>query len=136
MLRKTIAGCLVAAAASIMPFAVSAQEDGLQAAGTMSPNDYRIAARAWSLGVAERAQAKYHLGPVRMGLEGRVRVRFRVTETGATEDCSIINSSGAAELDAIVCDAVAASGPAPIKRGENGQAEAVWAVLPVAFVLQ
>ena len=50
--------------------------------------------------------ADYPLEAVRDGRMGRVFVRLRISETGALTDCSVVRSSGSAELDAATCTVI------------------------------
>ncbi|MCA0910935.1 TonB family protein [Qipengyuania gaetbuli] len=96
---------------------------------------WRDAARRWSLRVASRAQQIYQLEVVRLGFEGRVEAMFRIGVDGTVRDCAVHRSSGAAELDALVCRAIAQSPPAPVNLDAGGQAQEVAVVLPVEFVM-
>ena len=91
--------------------------------------------REWSLAVARKAQNAYARDLVPMGVEGRVVVQFRIETDGAVSDCKIIRTSGSTDLDALVCIAIAKTGPAPIHLNADGVAEPKKAQLPVRFVL-
>ncbi len=97
--------------------------------------DFRTAAKQWSLRVMQRAGAMYAEGPVQNDLKGRSLVKFRFLEDGTTADCQTLVSSGHPQLDQITCRAVLHTIPSPVKLNDAGNKEAVWAQLPVRFVI-
>ena len=101
----------------------------------IATNTWRDNLRDWSLAVARKAQNAYSRDLIAKGIEGRVVVQFRIETDGTVRDCETIRSSGSTELDALVCIAIAKTGPAPPHVNEEGVAEAKTAQLPVRFVL-
>ncbi|WP_325065284.1 TonB family protein [Qipengyuania gaetbuli] len=119
-------------AAPVTPVLAQQAEDS-----TLNSADagWRDAPRRWSLRVASRAQQIYQLEVVRLGFEGRVEAMVRIGVDGTVRDCAVHRSSGAAELDALVCRAIAQSPPAPVNMDAGGQAQEVAVVLRVEFVM-
>ena len=120
-------------AAPVAP--VLAQQQAENSPITTEDAGWRDAARRWSLRVASRAQQIYQREVVRLGIEGRVEAMFRIGVDGTVRNCAVHRSSGAAELDALVCRAIAQSPPAPVNLDAGGQAQEVSVVLPVEFVM-
>ncbi|MBY6014774.1 energy transducer TonB [Qipengyuania gaetbuli] len=114
---------------------VLAQQQAENSTISAADTGWRDAAHRWSLRVASRAQQIYQLEVVRLGFEGRVEAMFRIGVDGTVRDCAVHRSSGAAELDALVCRAIAQSPPAPVNLDAGGQAQEVAVVLPVEFVM-
>ncbi len=83
----------------------------------------------------QRAGAMYAEGPVHDDLEGRSVVKFRFLEDGTAVDCQILVSSGYPQLDQVACRAVLLTVPSPVKIDDAGNKKAVWAQLPVWFVI-
>ena len=126
-----VGGALVAA--PVTP--VLAQQQAEDSTLNSVDAGWRDAARRWSLRVASRAQQIYQLEVVRLGFEGRVEAILRIGVDGTVRDCAVHRSSGAAELDALVCRAIAQSPPAPVNLDAGGPAQEVVVVLPVEFVM-
>ena len=98
--------------------------------------EWRVAAQRWSAKVMLRATSMYQGGPVQKGVQGVVKVRFKIADDGTTNSCHTYASSGAEALDQIGCKAVAAAGLAPVLKQDDESEALTWIVLPVRFVLR
>lgn len=70
----------------------------------------------------------------RLGEEGLVLLRVRVTETGEAGEVRILKSSGYPRLDEVSKDTVARWRFVPARRGT--QVEAAWVQVPIDFTLK
>jgi protein TonB len=87
----------------------------------------------WNLKLTEMKPPVYPPRCLRMGIEGRVKVRVLVGENGRPQEVTVGESSGEAALDQAAMDAVREWRFEPAKR--NGVPVRAWAVVPVEFKL-
>jgi periplasmic protein TonB len=70
---------------------------------------------------------------LRLGIEGRVKIRVLVGENGRPQEVTVGESSGESALDQAALEAVREWRFEPAKR--NGVAVRAWAIVPVEFKL-
>ncbi len=87
----------------------------------------------WNLKLLEMKPPVYPPRCLRLGLEGRVRVRVLVGENGRPQEVTVGESSGESALDQAALDAVRGWRFEPARR--NGVPVRAWAVVPVEFKL-
>jgi protein TonB len=87
----------------------------------------------WNLKLVEMKPPVYPPRCLRMGIEGRVKVRVLVGENGRPQVVTLGESSGESALDQAAIDAVREWRFEPAKR--NGVPVRAWAVVPVEFKL-
>jgi len=87
----------------------------------------------WNLKLVDMRPPVYPPRCLRLGIEGRVKVRVLVGENGRPQEVTVGESSGEASLDQAAIDAVREWRFAPAKR--NGVAVRAWAIVPVEFKL-
>jgi protein TonB len=87
----------------------------------------------WNLELVDMRPPVYPPRCLRMGIEGRVKVRVLVGENGRPQEVALGESSGDAALDQAAMDAVRDWRFEPAKR--NGVPVRAWAVVPVEFQL-
>jgi protein TonB len=87
----------------------------------------------WKLKLVDMKPPVYPPRCLRMGIEGRVRVRVLVGENGRPQEVTIGESSGESALDQAALEAVRDWRFEPAKR--NGVPVRAWAVVPVEFKL-
>jgi protein TonB len=90
--------------------------------GVVSPDEWAILAAA-----IERTKNYPRLARER-GIEGVVRVRFRLTSSGTVEKIEIVQSSGSEILDSASIGAVYRAAPLPYVSG--------WVEMPMKYVLK
>jgi len=87
----------------------------------------------WNLKLVDMRPPVYPPRCLRLGIEGRVKVRVLVGENGRPQEVSVGESSGEASLDQAAIDAVRDWRFEPAKR--NGVPVRAWAIVPVEFKL-
>jgi len=87
----------------------------------------------WNLKLVDMKPPVYPPRCLRMGIEGRVKVRVLVGENGRPQEVTIGESSGESALDQAALEAVREWRFEPAKR--NGVPVRAWAVVPVEFKL-
>jgi protein TonB len=87
----------------------------------------------WNLKLVDMRPPVYPPRCLRLGIEGRVKVRVLVGENGRPQEVTVGQSSGEASLDQAALDAVREWRFEPAKR--NGVAVRAWAIVPVEFKL-
>lgn len=87
----------------------------------------------WNLKLVDMKPPVYPPRCLRMGIEGRVKVRVLVGENGRPQEVALGESSGESALDQAAMDAVRQWRFEPAKR--NGVPVRAWAVVPVEFKL-
>lgn len=87
----------------------------------------------WNMKLIDMRPPIYPPRCLRMGIEGRVRVRVLVGENGRPQEVTVGQSSGEAALDQAALDAVRHWRFEPAKR--NGVPVRAWAIVPVEFKL-
>jgi protein TonB len=87
----------------------------------------------WKLKLVEMKPPVYPPRCLRMGIEGRVRVRVLVGENGRPQEVTLGQTSGESALDQAAMDAVRGWRFEPARR--NGVPVRAWAIVPVEFKL-
>jgi protein TonB len=87
----------------------------------------------WNLRLVDMRPPIYPPRCLRLGIEGRVKVRVLVGENGRPQEVTVGQSSGEASLDQAAIEAVREWRFEPAKR--NGVAVRAWAIVPVEFKL-
>lgn len=87
----------------------------------------------WNLKLVDMRPPVYPPRCLRLGIEGRVKVRVLVGENGRPQEVTVGESSGESSLDQAALEAVREWRFAPAKR--NGVAVRAWAIVPVEFKL-
>jgi protein TonB len=87
----------------------------------------------WKMKLLEMKPPIYPPRCLRMGIEGRVRLRVLVGEDGRPQDAAVGTSSGDAGLDQAALDAVREWRFEPAKR--NGVPVRAWCIVPITFSL-
>ena len=87
----------------------------------------------WKLKLVDMKPPVYPPRCLRLGIEGRVKVRVLVGENGRPQEVSLGESSGESALDQAAMDAVREWRFEPAKR--NGVPVRAWAIVPVEFKL-
>ena len=87
----------------------------------------------WNLKLVDMRPPVYPPRCLRLGIEGRVKVRVLVGENGRPQEVTVGQSSGEASLDQAAIEAVREWRFEPAKR--NGVAVRAWAIVPVEFKL-
>jgi len=87
----------------------------------------------WKLKLVDMRPPVYPPRCLRMGIEGRVRVRALVGENGKVQEVTLDRSSGESALDESALEAVRTWRFEPARR--NGVPVRAWAIVPVEFKL-
>ena len=87
----------------------------------------------WKLKLVDMRPPVYPPRCLRMGIEGRVRVRVLVGENGKVQEVTLDRSSGESALDESALEAVRTWRFEPARR--NGVPVRAWAIVPVEFKL-
>ena len=87
----------------------------------------------WKLKLVDMRPPVYPPRCLRMGIEGRVRVRVLVGENGKVQEATLDRSSGESALDESALEAVRTWRFEPARR--NGVPVRAWAIVPVEFKL-
>lgn len=87
----------------------------------------------WKLKLVDMRPPVYPPRCLRMGIEGRVRVRVLVGENGEVQEVTLDRSSGESALDDSALEAVRTWRFEPARR--NGVPVRAWAIVPVEFKL-
>ena len=87
----------------------------------------------WKLKLVDMRPPVYPPRCLRMGIEGRVRVRVLVGENGKVQEVTLDRSSGESALDESALEAVRSWRFEPARR--NGVPVRAWAIVPVEFKL-
>jgi periplasmic protein TonB len=87
----------------------------------------------WNLKLVDMRPPIYPPRCLRLGIEGRVKVRVLVGENGRPQEVTVGESSGESALDQAAIEAVREWRFEPAKR--NGVAVRAWAIVPVEFKL-
>jgi protein TonB len=87
----------------------------------------------WKLKLVDMRPPVYPPRCLRMGIEGRVRVRVLVGENGNVQEVTLDRSSGESALDESALEAVRTWRFEPARR--NGVPVRAWAIVPVEFKL-
>jgi len=87
----------------------------------------------WNLKLVDMKPPVYPPRCLRMGIEGRVKVRVLVGENGRPQEVTIGQSSGESALDQAAMDAVREWRFEPAR--SNGMPVRAWAIVPVEFKL-
>lgn len=87
----------------------------------------------WNMKLVDMRPPVYPPRCLRLGIEGRVRVRVLVGENGRPQEVTIGQSSGESALDQAALDAVRTWRFEPAKR--DGVPVRAWAIVPVEFKL-
>lgn len=87
----------------------------------------------WNLKLVDMRPPNYPPRCLRLGIEGRVKVRVLVGENGRPQEVTVGESSGESALDQAAIEAVREWRFEPAKR--NGVAVRAWAIVPVEFKL-
>jgi len=87
----------------------------------------------WKLKLVDMRPPVYPPRCLRMGIEGRVRVRVLVGENGKVQEVTLDRSSGESALDESALEAVRTWRFEPASR--NGVPVRAWAIVPVEFKL-
>jgi protein TonB len=87
----------------------------------------------WKLKPLETRAPVYPPRCLRMGIEGKVRVRVLVGENGRPQEVTVGQSSGESALDEAAIEAVRQWRFEPARR--NGVPVRAWAVVPIEFKL-
>jgi protein TonB len=87
----------------------------------------------WNLKLVDMRPPVYPPRCLRLGIEGRVKIRVLVGENGRPQEVTVGESSGESSLDQAAIEAVRQWRFEPAKR--NGVAVRAWAIVPVEFKL-
>ncbi len=87
----------------------------------------------WNLKLVDMRPPVYPPRCLRLGIEGRVKVRVLVGENGRPQEVTVGESSGESALDQAAIEAVREWRFEPARR--NGVAVRAWAIVPVEFKL-
>jgi protein TonB len=87
----------------------------------------------WNMKLIDMKPPVYPPRCLRMGIEGRVKVRVLVGENGRPQEVTLGQSSGESALDEAAMDAVRTWRFEPARR--NGVPVRAWAIVPVEFKL-
>jgi TonB family protein len=97
-------------------------------AGDVAARTGFVSEEQWSvIGSAIERNKKYPRIARERGIEGIVRLRFRVDQTGSVQKIEVVESSGSEILDSASIRAVERAAPMPYVNG--------WIEVPIAYVL-